>query len=354
MSSSDTNQSNSQNEKLNLLQKEHTFTRENIKSEIVDRNKDYFAYTSSSDNKYSFLNPINYFYSKLFVKSFFWSVAIGSSFFTHRYFRTRSFRHSFRWGTVTMFLSFGFIWGGLEFQPFIQNFFYSQQLEKKRLTHMSQLEYKKYKEYKEHIYKTKENNNEISDYMNNTNQEIFVNSDFFARAFLESQNYILSTYVNESIDFSKIIKVSFVMNPFLDEDSIDMVDLSDEFESDEEEFYLNEIKEIGKDKYKIKFMYLDYNRLNEYGYFNDDEYDSAVLKKRLLDKYPKINDLLKKEEDELSSIEYDLKEMIMKSKRKGEGKFKDMRQFLIDNINISREIIKDSMSCKANSNKEYI
>ena len=127
------------------ITKEHTFIKENIKESIIDSKKDYFDFGSIQDEKYSFLNWRNYLHSKLFIKSFYWSVGIGSAVYIHRYMRTRLLKHSIKWGVVAMFGSFIFVWGSLEFQPFILNLFQSKQLDKKRKEEMIRLTEQKYR-----------------------------------------------------------------------------------------------------------------------------------------------------------------------------------------------------------------
>jgi len=57
-------------------------------------------------------------------------MGIGFGFFLHKYYRTQKFRKSMRLGCAMMSVSFIFIWGNLELQPFITSWFYSKFIEK--------------------------------------------------------------------------------------------------------------------------------------------------------------------------------------------------------------------------------
>jgi len=337
------------NNKLNQITKEHTFTRDNRFDTIIDKDKDYFAFTDENDEKYSFYSPKRFLNSKLLFKSFLWSSGIGSAIFLHRYFRTKSFTLALKWGTLAMYGSFFFTWAMLEYQPFIMNFFQSKQLDQKRNNQIAEISKKNYLNKKEKdILDLKRSN---LDFFISKREKIFVNSDYYARCFLDGQDFLLRTFCNEQLELKYIIKVIFKLNPFLDENAINQVDIADDFDTEEEEFYLNEIDEVGKDKYKIKSIWIDYAKLNDFNYFNEANQSFLSFDKRSeLINNESVKILLDKDINELSNIEHDLKDLLtieldMKN---------DLLKRVDENIEIAKAVLKDPLSEDANIKNTFI
>lgn len=111
------------------LIKLHEFTRENRLPPVENIDKDYFEYTSEDDPKYKFASAKYYLQSKLLLKALIWSTAIGSCFFLHRYYRKQNFALAFRWGVITWGLSFWYVWGSKELQPYVSSIYHAQMLQ---------------------------------------------------------------------------------------------------------------------------------------------------------------------------------------------------------------------------------
>lgn len=352
----DSTTSNSQINNFSNEFNKQTFKKENIiESANIDVNKDYFEFESEKDKKYDFMDIRNFFYSKQMLKAFLWSIGIGSSFFAHRYLRTRSWRNGMRWGSATMITSFLFLWGNFEMQFSSANYVYTKQLEKQAKKNLNNIIYRLYQEkLREKKQSTNNgmlvnnNNNEIQLSTNIANNNFMksiqmlkyldpskINSDLYARLFLyflkEEVNVYNSLYddnihytkdnsknnsdntadideESQPIDFNSFIKVKLRYNPFKN----DLENKNIEFELDEElgieeeeEFYLNEINkeaDFFKD-YQIMAVWFDYDKLSKTG-LNTTVLSSQEEYNKLLSQYKII---LSSEEEYLASLESDFK-----------------------------------------------
>jgi hypothetical protein len=112
------------------LVKLHEFTRENRLPPMKQTDpKEYFEFSSEDDPKYNFSNPKYYLNSKLMLKAILWSTAIGTCFFIHRYYRRQNLSNAIRWGVVTWGLSFWYVWGTKEAQPYVNSIYHAQMIQ---------------------------------------------------------------------------------------------------------------------------------------------------------------------------------------------------------------------------------
>ena len=107
------------------LIKLHEFRRHNIREPTRDvlEGKDYFAFTSEDDPKYNFWQIPNFLRSKQLINSIYWTFAVGSMLFSHRYLRTRHISRSIRFSLRFSIVAFFPIWGSLEFRSFLLSIF---------------------------------------------------------------------------------------------------------------------------------------------------------------------------------------------------------------------------------------
>lgn len=344
----------SKNPKIRDLTHQQDFIRSNIKHSIIDESKDYFEFTNDEDEKYNFLNVKNFLFSKQMIKAFGWSFAIGSAFFLHRLNRTGDKWNALRWMTTSMFGSFGFVWGSFEFQPFMSAYIQSKQLEKRRIETMQRSNHEAYlKRLQQSMGKYNRTSNSGT---SGKTQQVIMNSDSYARHFLQSETNLLSTNGCE-FDLKSVIRIIFKVNPFEDEKALDSVDLSDDFDVEEEEFYLNELNQADLKKYVIKALWIDYSRVVESGFL---EQPISMLSINQFVSNENLNKYLNKKEDELSSYEYDQKQLYEskdliydKPTQIGKQFVQSARQFLSQAQSIAEATLNSSESQLAQS-KNYL
>lgn len=295
----------SKNPKIRDLTHQQDFVRSNIKQSIIDESKDYFEYTSEKDEKYNFLNVKNFLFSKQMIKAFGWSLTIGSAFFLHRLHRTGNKWNALRWMTTSMFGSFCFVWGSFEFHPFMTAYIQSKQLEKRRIESMHKANHEAYLKRLQQTLGKYSHSGKKNETAQEKGPQAVINSDFYARHFLQTEANLLSKSCID-FDLKSIIRVIFKVNPFEDEKALDSVDLSEDFDVEEEEFYLSELNQADLKKYVIKALWIDYTKVLESGFLEQPVSMLDINQYLSADKLSKYAD---KSEDELSSSDFDQKQL---------------------------------------------